>query len=130
MGIAIAQILMRLTIACAVLTLLAAPVMKIFVRELPLHKLAFISFWAIFRVLFVAAVVMVGIQFSHVDVPVGLDGLFVLIGMCAVGSLITYGLEQYGIPKRKFPGIGARTVFVLLILSWVIVGLWFLATKL
>src|SRR6266480_2910945 len=120
MGLALTQILIGFTALCIVPTLIAAPVMNFFVKEMPLRKLALVFFWASFRVLFIAAVVIVGIRVGQVDVPAGVDGLFTLIGMCAVGSLITYSLEHYGIPRRKFPGVGAKTIVVLLGFSWVI----------
>jgi hypothetical protein len=94
------------------------------------YKLALVFFWAAFRVLFITAVVLVVVMLANIAVPAGLSGLLTIIGMCAVGSLITYSLEHYGIPKHKFPGVGANTIFVLFVLSWVAVGLWFLATKL
>jgi hypothetical protein len=120
MGPALGQVIFNITIMTLVVTLFGTFVMKYFVRTVPLLSLAFIFFWAMFRVMLVVVVItFIGVIF---DVPAGpLSGVFTFLGIGAVGTLITRHLgKHYGLPT-KFPASGAKTIFVLFILMWVIV---------
>lgn len=120
MGSVLGQALFNITVMTAIVTLFGTAALKYFARSVPWLSHAFIFFWAMFRVMLVVLVItFVGVIF---DIPTGpLSGVFTFLGIGAVGTLITRNLgKHYGLPT-KFPAIGAKTMFVLFILIWVIV---------
>jgi hypothetical protein len=120
------QIAIYLSILTLILTVFAAPLLKYFVRVVPLLSHAIIFVLAVARVLVVYVVVTLGVKISQIEIPSGLDGLFGLAGMCAVGWFISHDLEKrYGV-KSKFPGPGAKVMFGLLAISWVFLVVYFL----
>ncbi len=84
--------------------------LKFFVPPVPLLRAAIIVFWATFRVLLVfVAATFITVIFS-IHMSPALNGVFAIIGLCAIGSLITHHLGQhYGLPT-KFPAAGAKVV--------------------
>ncbi len=122
----IVQILLGLLTLTFVYTFFGTLVMKLFARAVPLRRLAIVCFWAIFRVFLVVAVIMAIVIIGGINVPQGLSGLFAVAGMSMVGWLITHDLQRDGIPK-KFPGVGFKVVVALLVLSWIVGGLFDLA---
>lgn len=120
MGPVLGQVLFNITVMTAIVTLFGTVVLKYFARSVPWLSHAFIFFWAMFRVMLVVLVItFIGVIF---DIPAGpLSGIFTFLGIGAVGTLITRHLgKHYGLPT-KFPAVGAKTIFVLFILMWVIV---------
>ena len=73
-----------------------------------------------FRVMLVVVVItFIGVIFNISAGP--LSGVFAFLGIGAVGTLITrYFSKHYGL-STKFPAVGAKTMFVLFVLMWVIV---------
>jgi hypothetical protein len=121
-GLALGQALFGVVLLSLVWTLLGMLVMKYFVRHVPLVSHAIILFWAIFRVLL--AVLGLTIAGALLDISAGpFAGLLSLLGMCAIGWLITRDLaEKYGTPT-KFPAVGAKVMFSMLALTWIIIGI-------
>ncbi len=79
-----------------------------------------------FRVmLVVVALTFAGVIFG---ISAGaLSGVFSLLGVGAVGWLITRDLaKNYGTPT-KFPAVGAKVMLSLFVLMWILVGVVFLA---
>jgi hypothetical protein len=111
-----------MAITVAVLTILGAPIMKCFAWRIPLLIHAVIFFVAVFAVYFVwAAILAVGVTVKVY--PTQNTGLYALLGMCpAAGWLMTRILAKTYGTSRKFPAIGASTMFVLVpIVSTIVV---------
>jgi hypothetical protein len=88
LGPVLLQVMLNVTIMTLVMTLFGTAVLKYFVRNVPLLSHAFIFFWAMFRVMVVAAVCIV--VATIFDIHAGLfSAVFAILGMGAVGTLIT-----------------------------------------
>lgn len=114
-----------LTVAFAVL---ASAGVKYFARSLPFSKAFLISLagFAIGTILYVVyyftKAAMAG--------PDTFDGLFTIVVMSVAGTVITRLARNYGIEKTGWLGIGGKSILMLLVLSWLIVAVVYLAMKL
>jgi hypothetical protein len=114
------QVLVGGTVLSVAFALLASAGVKYFARPLPYSKAFLISLAGfavgtiLYIVYFIAKVVMA--------LPNSVDGLFTLVVMSVAGTVITRLARNYGIEKTGWLGIGAKSIFVLLGLSWVIVS--------
>ena len=109
----------------ALLTILAAPVMKYFARTIPLLSCALIVFVTGFVVwyLFMAARLLPGL--AGVAFPNQLNGALVFVGLFTNGWLINrYVARNYGI-AAKFPSLGFKVMLGTLVGSWVLVGIYY-----
>jgi len=109
----------------ALLTILAAPVMKYFARTIPLLSCALIVFVTGFVVwyLFMAARLLLGL--AGVAFPNQLNGALVFVGLLMNGWLINrYVARNYGI-AAKFPSLGFKVMLGTLVGSWVLVGIYY-----
>ena len=105
-----------LTIAFA---LLASVAVKYFARPLPYSTAFLISLsgFAVGMGLFV-------IYFrASTWTSFSVDGLFALVAMSVAGTIITKLAHTYGIEKTGWLGVGAKSVFVLIGLSGLIVAI-------
>lgn len=127
MGPALGHALFYTALLSLAYTLLGMFIMKYFVPKVPLISHAIILFWAIFRVMLVAIVlIFAGVMFNISAGP--LSGVLSLLGMCAVGWLITRHMtKNYGTPT-KFPAVGAKVMFSTLVLMWVLIIIVYVAT--
>lgn len=107
----------------AVLTIIAAPSMKYFARQIPLLSCALIFFVASYVVSFVfifgwIALRLVGITFAN-----ELSGVTAFAGMFVTGWLINrYVARHYAIPT-KFPSLGFKVILSTLAGMWVLIGI-------
>jgi hypothetical protein len=62
--------------------------------------------------------------------PDTVDGLFTIVVMSVAGTVITKLARNYGIEKTSWLGIGGKSILVLLVLSWLIVGVVYVGMKL
>ena len=62
--------------------------------------------------------------------PDTVDGLFTIVVMSVAGTVITKLARNYGIEKTSWLGIGGKSILVLLVLSWLIVGVVYVGIKL
>ena len=62
--------------------------------------------------------------------PDTVDGLFTIVIMSVAGTVITKLARNYGIEKTGWLGIGAKSILVLLFLSWLIIGVAYVGVKL
>lgn len=125
---ALLVLLLNLTALCLISSAIGACVMKYFVRQQS-YKTHFIIFlWAIARVMFVVVIALFIMTFKEISLG-PLSGLASFLGMVAVGFLITRNLKSYGVTSSKFPGVGAKTMMVLFMLMWLVVGgVWLVTT--
>lgn len=122
---ALLQLFINIVLLSLVSTVLAALILKFFYRNVDFKQLAGLCFWAIFRILIITAILYAAVVIGHIRVPTGVDGLLSLLGVCALGWLITHDMQRYGVPK-KFPGPGFKVVIGLVLVSWILVGIGFL----
>jgi len=105
----------------AMLTIFGAPIMKCFARQVPFLVHALVFFFVVYPVLLVyQAILVVGLMFKVY--PTANTFFYASIFMVpAAGWLITHILSvKYG-TRTKFPAIGARVMFVLVVLHSAIV---------
>jgi hypothetical protein len=125
---AVFQVLVGGTVLSVAFALLASAGVKYFARRLPYSKAFLISLAGfavgtiLYIVYFIAKVVMA--------LPNSVDGLFTLVVMSVAGTVITRLARNYGIEKTGWLGIGAKSIFVLLGLSWVIVAVVYVGMQL
>jgi hypothetical protein len=107
-------------------SLLALPIMMFYARNVSWWRHALISFWAWLRstlvVIVVSGVWIIGLHQSASSLP----GWLTLVWLCAVGWTISHDLKRHRV-EGTFPGIGARAMLGVLIFSWIIIGVAFLA---
>jgi hypothetical protein len=98
-------------------TLLGMFVTKYFAPQVPLVGHAFVLFWASLRV-FLVALVLTLLDVAY-DVPAEtLNGVLGLLGMFAIGWLVTRDLgKRYGTPTR-FSAIGAKVMLSMMVVTW------------
>jgi hypothetical protein len=124
--------LLRLLMGGAVITVvfavLASVGAKYFARSLPYSK-AFLICLVAFAVGTVLFIVYTFVRLLG-DWSERLDGLFLLVVMCVAGDIITKLARNYGIEKTGRLGVGAKAVFTLFVLSWLIVSVVYVGSKL
>jgi hypothetical protein len=125
---AIFQAVMGGTVLSVTLALLASAGVKYFARPLPYSKAFLISLagFAVGTVLYIVYAITKVVM----TLPNSVDGLFTLVVLSVAGTIITKLARNYGIEKTGWLGIGAKSIFVLLGLSWVIVGVVYMGMQL
>ena len=113
------QALFAIIVFC-VWTLIGTLVMKSFVRQVPIRSHAAILFWATLRVqVVVFALILLGGAFGISLRP--LSSLFTVLALCATGWLVTRHLSRnYAVPA-KFPGIGAKVMTTMVVMTLLVV---------
>jgi hypothetical protein len=116
----ILQVLVGGAALTVVFALLASVGIKYFARALPYSTAFLISLvgFAVGTVLYV----LYFITKAAMALPNSVDGLFTLVAMSVSGTIITKLARGHGIEKTGWLGIGAKSIFVLVGLSWVIVA--------
>jgi len=120
--------LMGGTVITVVFAVLASVGAKYFARSLPYSKAFLICLvaFAVGTVLFII--------YYFVKAVAGwserLDALFLLVVMCVAGDIITKLARNYGIVKTGRLGVGAKSVFTLFVLSWLIVAVVYVGSQL
>ena len=112
----ILQVLVGGAALTVVFALLASVGVKYFARPLPYSTAFLISLvgFAVGTVLYV----LYFITKTAMALPNSVDGLFTLVVMSVVGTIITKLARNYGVEKTGWLGIGAKSIFVLVGLSW------------
>jgi ABC-type cobalamin transport system permease subunit len=59
---------------------------------------------------------------SQMRLPRSIATLATMAALCVAGYLITTLAKEYGIEKTGRLGVGAKTIFGLLVMSWILVG--------
>lgn len=112
-----------ITLGFALLTL---PVMKFYARPVPLLRLYLISCWIFFRVALLILLMYIVWIWGLGQTVSRLPPLVTFAVVCLGGAQITRDLKKQGYSK-PFPGIGARAIFGIVVLSWLLVGVAWLA---
>jgi hypothetical protein len=125
---AILQVLVGGVALTVVFALLASTGVKYFARHLPYSTAFLISLvgFAVCTVLYV----LYFIAQTAMALPRSADGLFGLVALSIAGTIITKLARNYGVEKKGWLGIGAKSVFMLVGLSWVVVGIVYLGMQL
>lgn len=121
------QVLVGGAALTVVLALLASVGVKYFARPLP-YSTAFLISLAGFAVCTVLYLLYFTIQ-TAMGFPRSFDGLFGLVAMSVAGTIITRLARTYGVEKTGWLGIGAKSIFVLVGLSWVVVVIVYLGMQ-
>ena len=108
--------------------LLAPAGVKYFARSLPYSRAFLISLagFGVGTVLYIVYAIAKAVM----ALPNSVDGLFTLVVLSVAGTIITKLARNYGIEKTRWLGIGAKSIFVLLALSWVIVAIVYVGMQL
>jgi hypothetical protein len=106
--------------------LIAAP--AIVIAPLLMYFSKTLTFFQSLRILAAGFAVMglVSVTFAYV-LPTAAFGLSTLVAACLAGAIITRMAAREGVAKRGLLGVGAKSVLSLLLLSWVVVGVLYLA---
>jgi hypothetical protein len=125
---AILQVLVGGAALTLVFALLASVGVKYFARPLPYSTAFLISLvgFAVGTVLYV----LYFITKTAMALPNSVDGLFTLVVMSLAGTIITILARNYGVEKTGWLGIGAKSIIVLVGLSWVTVVIVYLGMQL
>jgi len=126
------EALFRPLVGGAVLTIafamLASAGVKYFARPLPYSK-AFLISLAGFAV---STILLLVYFFAKAALAWSdtVDSIFTIIAMCVAGAVITRLARNYGIKKTGWLGIGAKSILVLVVLSWLIIAVVYFGIKL
>jgi hypothetical protein len=117
------QVALNDALFIAVLTIIAAPLMKCFARQIPFLSCALIFFVASYVVSLVLLVGWMVFRLGGVTFPNELSGVTVFVAMFAIGWLINrYVARHYGIPT-KFPSFGFKVMLGTLAGIWLLIGI-------
>jgi hypothetical protein len=120
------QLLLGLVGLPLVWSLMTLPVMKYYARPISIWRLGLIGFWAFFRVV-LAMVAIYVVWMGILRQPLhSLPSIVSGVVICFAGTLITWSLKRRGFVK-SFPGIGARAIVSLLLLTWLFFGVAWIA---
>lgn len=117
------QLVINDAVMIAVFTIIAAPPMKYFARQIPFLSCALILFLAGYVVALVFSFGWVALRLGGVSLPAGLSNLAAFPGLFATGWLINrYVARHYGI-ATKFPSLGFKVMLSLLAGLWILTGI-------
>ena len=124
---AILQILIGGTAISVAFALLASAGVKYFARPLPYSKAFLISLeaFAVCTILAIAYYIVKAVM----KLPDSVDALFTLVFISVAGTIITKLARNYGIEKTGWPNVGAKSIFVLIGLSWVLIGVVYIGNQ-
>ncbi len=119
------QIALRDALFIAILTIIAAPAMKLFARQIPFLSCALIVFVTAYVVSIVFLLGWIALRIARVPLDNTLSGVATFAAMFLIGWLINrYVARNYGIPT-KFPSLGFKVMLSTLAGTWIIVGIGF-----
>jgi hypothetical protein len=125
---ALAQLIVGIAGLCGFVTICGTLILRWRLgSQVPVKTLAFVCFWATLRVLIAISIGTFIYTFAPFPIPHVLSSLISIAALCVIGWLITRDLVPHGIPA-KFPGAGAKAMFGMLVISWVVVGVWWALT--
>ncbi len=125
------QVALRDALFIAILTIIAAPAMKLFARQIPFLSCALIVFVTAYVVSMIFLVGWIALMIARVPLDNALSGVATFAAMFCTGWLIDrYVARNYGI-ATKFPSLGFKVMLSTLAGTWIIVGIgfgiWYLA---
>ncbi|MFK4489680.1 hypothetical protein [Bradyrhizobium sp. USDA 336] len=125
---AILQILVGGATLTVLLALLASAGAKYFARTLP-YSAAFLISLAAFAAVTILYLLYFIVQ-SAAALPNSIDGLFGLVAVSIAGTIITKLARNHGVEKTGWLGVGAKSILVVIGLSWVLTLIVFLGMQL
>lgn len=106
--------------------LFALPVMKFYARSQSLARLLAIAYWAFLRVTLALLAIYIVWIIGLGKTAASLSPFVSIVVICSAGALISRSLKKAGV-TMPFPGIGARAMVGLLAISWLLVGVAWMA---
>jgi len=107
----------------AFLTIIAAPPMKFFARQIPFLSCALIVFVTAYIVSILFIVGWMALRIARVPLDSSLGGVATFAAMFVTGWLINrYVARNYGI-ATKFPSLGFKVMLSMLAGAWLLVGI-------
>lgn len=106
-----------------VLSVISAGLIKRFADKLTLKQSFFIALLAYFIMMIV--VVVYYLFRGPIGLPREMDTVATLVSLAVAGTVITHQARLYGVEKTGWFGVGAKTMFSLIVLSWILVGIGF-----
>jgi len=119
------QIALRDALLIAILTVIAAPAMKYFARQIPFLSCALIVFVTAYAVSMLFIIGWMALSIALVPLDSALSGVTTFAAMFVIGWLINrHVARHYGI-ATKFPSLGFKVMLSTLAGTWIITGIGF-----
>ena len=120
------NIAVGLAIFVVIMTILVGISLKFFARQLSFYQFVLISLAG--SAATVAALLSFYVLQIALQLPRAWDGVAALCAMSIGGTTITRLARSYGLEKSGRVGVGAKTMLGVLVLSWVLIGIFYVIT--